>query len=260
MAISRPGRGDGTEGGGARQSSPEADFSPRAPLSRITVLPVAVSPSASLPQTQTKPAALVRIIDGITARSVSHRLLEASGADVVLLDARASRPTLAYRAVAKLRNAGWSKGIVLLIDSDQLSIVAVASSIGASDFVLSTATPDELETRLRRCATRPTREAPRATGERDSGIQLHWRTHQVSFEGTTISLTLREIQLLSVLMEHGPELMTADDLVRLAWGKPRAPGGGLAAAYVCSLRKKLAWFGGRFGIQTVRGVGYRFVV
>ena len=37
-------------------------------------------------------------------------------------------------------------------------------------------------------------------------------------------------------------------------------GGALIAAYVCSLRKKLAWFGGRFGIQTVRAVGYRFVM
>jgi DNA-binding response OmpR family regulator len=89
---------------------------------------------------------------------------------------------------------------------------------------------------------------------------LHWRTHQVSFEGTTIALTLRELQVLAALMEQGPEIVTADDLAKLAWGKQRKQSGGLAAAYVCSLRKKLAWFGGRFGIQTVRGVGYRFVV
>lgn len=259
MAITRPGRGGGTQDEGARRSPPEPDLSPRTPLSRITALPVAVNPSVSAVK-QADHTALVRIVDGITARSVSPRLLEASGADVVLLDARASRPTMAYRAVAKVRNAGWSKGIVLLIDPDQLPIVSVASSIGATDFVLSTAMPDELEARLRRSATREMRNAPRATGELDSGIQLHWRMHQVSFEGTTISLTLREIQLLSVLMEHGREVMTADDLARLAWGKPREPGGGLTAAYVCSLRKKLAWFGGRFGIQTVRGVGYRFVV
>jgi DNA-binding response OmpR family regulator len=167
---------------------------------------------------------------------------------------------MAYRALARVRNAGWRLGIILLIDPDQLSMIPVASSVGASDFALSTASPDELEARLRRSASRTMPDVARATQEPDPGIQLHWRTHQVSFEGTTISLTLREIQLLSVLLEHGREVMTADDLVRLAWGKPRQPGGGLAAAYVCSLRKKLAWFGGRFGIQTVRGVGYRFVV
>lgn len=260
MALTRPGRGGGAEDQAARRSPPEPDLSPRAPLSRITVLPVAVGNSTSEWVEQTDSAGLVRIIEGIPARGVSPRVLEASGADVVLVDARACRPTMAYRAVARLRNAGWSQGIVLLLDPDQLSIVSVASSIGATDFMLSTGAPEELEARLRRAATRTMPELSRVTREPDSGIQLHWRTHQVSFEGTTISLTLREIQLLSVLMEHGRDVMTADDLARLAWGKPREPGGGLAAAYVCSLRKKLAWFGGRFGIQTVRGVGYRFVV
>ena len=260
MALTHPGGAGGAEDQAARRSSPEPELSSRAPLSRITVLPVSVGHPAADRMEQSDGAALVRIIEGVSARSVSPRVLEASGADVVLLDARACRPTMAYRAVARVRNAGWSQGIVLLLDPDQLSIVSVASSIGATDFVLSTATSEELEARLRRAATRTTPDVSRATREPDSGIQLHWRTHQVSFEGTTISLTLREIQLLSVLMEHGRDVMTADDLARLAWGKPRAPGGGLAAAYVCSLRKKLAWFGGRFGIQTVRGVGYRFVV
>ena len=92
------------------------------------------------------------------------------------------------------------------------------------------------------------------------GIQLHWRTHKVSFEGTSISLTLRQMQLLWVLMEHRGSVITADDLSREAWGKKKDSSGALIAAYVCSLRKKLAWFGGRFGIQTIRAVGYRFVM
>ena len=82
----------------------------------------------------------------------------------------------------------------------------------------------------------------------------------MSFEGTTIALTLREMQLLSLFMERRREVLTAQALARHAWGKGRKQGGALAAAYVCSLRKKLAWFGGRFGIQTVRGVGYRFIL
>jgi DNA-binding response OmpR family regulator len=61
-------------------------------------------------------------------------------------------------------------------------------------------------------------------------------------------------------MSRPGEIITARDLARLAWGKSKGRGSGLAATFICSLRKKLAWFGGRFGIQTVRGVGYRFVV
>ena len=222
----------GRPGTGAPPSGERAPLAARAsgrPLSRINVLSMAAG------------ALLPRNAEG----------------DVILLDARSSRPSVVYRSIVRIRSAGWDKGIVLMIDPDDLSMVAVAYSVGATDFVIGTAAPDEVDVRLRRAASAPA-GAPGIASLEDSGIQLHWRTHRVSFEGTTITLTHREMQLLSVLMEQNGDVVTAGDLTRSAWGK-RSVRGDLAAAFVCSLRKKLAWFGGRFGIQTVRGVGYRFV-
>jgi DNA-binding response OmpR family regulator len=204
-------------------------------------------------------SAFLRAAPAIDARSLGKRTVAATEGDVLLLDARHSRPSVVYRTIVRARNAGWERGIVLFLDASDLGMVPVASSVGASDFVLSSATAEEIETRLRRAsgqAQTPSRGSP----AEQAGIELHWRTHEISFEGTSISLTLREMQLLSVLMEREGAVITADDLSREAWGKGRNTGGALAAAYVCSLRKKLAWFGGRFGIQTVRAVGYRFVM
>jgi len=164
-----------------------------------------------------------------------------------------------YRTIVRARNAGWERGIILLLESDDLAMVPVASSIGASDFVLSSASPEEFEARLRRAST-PLEQSRAGSHAYEPGIELHWRTHEVSFEGTSVSLTLREMQLLWALMERKGAVITADDLSRAAWGKGRKAGGALIAAYVCSLRKKLAWFGGRFGIHTVRAVGYRIVM
>jgi DNA-binding response OmpR family regulator len=204
-------------------------------------------------------SAFLRLSEPIPARGLVKRELDSSGADVLLLDARDCRPSMTYRAIARIRAMGWDEGLVLLLDSTELSMVPVASSIGASDFVLTTATAEEIEARLRRAMRRVETSKPRREPV-SRGIQLDWRTHQVSFEGTKISASLRELQLLSTLLEQSGEVITADDLARLAWGKRRGSGSVLAATYVCSLRKKLAWFGGRFGIQTVRGVGYRLVV
>lgn len=245
-----------------KDSGPEH---PQTPLSRLTVLPVVVSRSlyqAWQTTTLLAPAGLIRVAAPVQPRNVVRQVIGGAGADVVMLDGRDSRPTLVYRAIVRLRNAGWSRGIVLVVRPEDLDIVAIASSIGATDFVISTASRDELEARLRRAASRTATAAVAAAApESAGGIQLIWPAHQVSFEGTTISLTFRELQLLSVLMDRGKTVTTPGDLARLAWGgKHRKAGGGLAAAYVCSLRKKLAWFGGRFGIQTVRGVGYRFIV
>lgn len=240
---------------GAREKTQERT------LARISVVPVLlrgadkgfdasglIGPSSSL-----------RVSDPIDVRSLNKRTLVSTAGDVLLLDARHTRPSVVYRAIVRARNAGWDRGIVLLLEAADLPLVPVASSVGASDFVLSSADPDEVETRLRRASGRPETEASQADPD-SSPIRLHWRTHQISFEGTSISLTLREMQLLSVLIERKGSIITAEDLSREAWGKGRNTGGALIAAYVCSLRKKLAWFGGRFGIQTVRAVGYRFLM
>src|SRR4051794_40508732 len=104
LVVARPGRGPGAVEPIVRQT-PEPGLASRAPLSRITVLSVVLGQSSPEERDRRDNAALIRIIDSIPARSVSPRVLEGSGADVVLLDARASRPTLAYRAIAKLRNA-----------------------------------------------------------------------------------------------------------------------------------------------------------
>ena len=191
---------------------------------------------------------------------VTRRGLDASGADVVLLYGRNARAAVVYRAVARIRGIAGSRGVIVILDQADVSMVPVLSSVGAADFIVADATRAELDARLRKgAARRPRSSAGGPVVESAPGIHLHWRTHQVSFEGTTVALTLKELQLLAVLIDHGGEVMTAADLARLAWGEVDASGGVSTTTYVCSLRKKLAWFGGRFGIQTVRGVGYRFV-
>ena len=255
-------------GGGAEQEVHRQRGSAELPtvqrtLARITVVPVIMSRGLSgLPSEVEQLIANSSFLRGapaIDAAGLGKRTLAESEAEVLLLDARHSRPSVVYRTIVRVRNAGWDRGIVLLVDGDGLSMVPVASSIGASDFVLSTASAEEVEARLRRAAGPAEESRPGAAADQ-TGIQLHWRTHEVSFEGTVISLTLREMQLLWVLMDRKGAIVTAEALAREAWGKRRDSGSALIAAYVCSLRKKLAWFGGRFGIQTVRAVGYRFVM
>jgi DNA-binding response OmpR family regulator len=183
----------------------------------------------------------------------------ANTSECIAVDGRSARPSAVYRAIARLRSLGWNRGIILMIEPDAMGIVPVATAVGVDDFVTSTASTEELITRLRKSAGN--RPALGAAGDAalPTGIQLHWRTHHVSCAGTRIPVTLRQMQLLDVLMARPGEIITPANLARLAWGKSRGEGSALAATFICSLRKKLAWFGGTFGIQTVRGVGYRFV-
>lgn len=232
-------------------------------LTRISVVPVVmggrVSERCAEIARMIGASAFLQTTEPVDIRSLSKRTLGGSGGEVVLLDGRHTRPSVVYRAIVRARSAGWERGIVLLLGAGDLSMVPVASSIGVTDFVLSSASAEEIEARLRRAAGE-TLAAPAQRREEPAAIELHWPSHQISFEGTSVSLTLREMQLLAVLIDRQGSIITAGDLSREAWGKGRQTGGALITAYVCSLRKKLAWFGGRFGIQTVRGVGYQFVM
>src|SRR5438552_1655257 len=78
-----------------------------------------------------------------------------STGDVLLLDGRSARPSVVYRSIVRIRNSGWDRGIVLLVDPGDLSMVPVASSIGATDFVLSSASEAETSVRLRRASGLP---------------------------------------------------------------------------------------------------------
>lgn len=230
-------------------------------LTRLAILPAHLSSDSLLGQDLANlfdETSALAIVDPVDVGELKHDALIRSAADVLLLDARRTRPAVVYRAIVKIRAAGWAHGVVLMLEPADLAVVPVSMAVGATDFILSTAGRAEIEARLRREPARSNAGVPIAPEA--AGIQLHWRSHQVSFEGTTISLTLRELQLLDVLLQSGRDVLTPPDLARLAWGASKEAAGALATTYVCSLRKKLAWFGGRFGIQTVRGVGYRFIV
>lgn len=213
----------------------------------------------ALPWQPARELSAVRFGEPVNIAAVDARILAEQRPDVILLDGRSVRPAVVNRSVVRLRSAG-ARGIVLLLDPADLNVVPAVTSLGAADFILSTATSEEVFMRLRLVARGAMLPARKQAVAEDAGIELHWRTHEVSAGSTRIALTLRELQLLATLMERAGEVLTSQDIARLAWGKQTTGGGGFTAAYVCSLRKKLAWFGGRFGIRTVRGVGYRFVV
>jgi DNA-binding response OmpR family regulator len=252
----------GTRPGGTPERKPARITTADSP-SRLVVLPVEIARGGYDPRSfgPGREVTAIRMCEPVHISGVTHDLLCAKRADVVLLDARSVRAAVVYRSIVRLRNAGCRSGIMLLIDARDLGIVPVSASLGAGDFILSTATSEEVATRLRRQApTAHSGSRERSSRAEGAGIELHWRTHAVSHGDIRIALTLREMQLLDALLERAGEVITAADLAASAWGKSRSGSGGLTTAYVCSLRKKLAWFGGRFGIRTVRGVGYRFVV
>lgn len=81
--------------------------------------------------------------------------------------------------------------------------------------------------------------------------------HSVSVSGESVTLTLKEFELLHTLIINRGQVMTRDNLLDAVWGYSFEGESRTLDVHIRTLRKKLGDAGDI--IETVRGVGYRIV-
>lgn len=86
-------------------------------------------------------------------------------------------------------------------------------------------------------------------------IAMDKTRHIVTVNGEEIALTLKEYNLLKLLMERPRQVFTRDELLADVWGEEHAGETRTVDVHIGTLRTKLG--SGGAAIQTVRGVGYR---
>lgn len=130
--------------------------------------------------------------------------------------------------------------------------------LGGDDYVVKPFHPGELlaraESVLRRAKPSP-RQAERYT---IGPLILDAQAHKVTVSGRTLSLTLKEYDLLFRLAQHPGKVFTREQLLQSVWGDDYAGGERTVDTHVKTLRLKLKEHAGL--IQTVWGIGYKFEV
>lgn len=86
-------------------------------------------------------------------------------------------------------------------------------------------------------------------------IRMDTDKHEVSVNGRQITLTLKEFNLLKMLLKHPGSVLTRDQLLSEIWGYDFDGETRTVDVHVRTLRQKLGEAGDE--IETVRGVGYR---
>lgn len=80
--------------------------------------------------------------------------------------------------------------------------------------------------------------------------------HRALVAGREVPLSARELALLAVFLRHPGHVLSRRQLLQLVWDLDFDPGSNVVEVYVAALRRKI----GTQVIETVRGMGYRFVV
>ncbi|MCG6552154.1 MAG: response regulator transcription factor [Candidatus Magnetominusculus sp. LBB02] len=137
----------------------------------------------------------------------------------------------------------------------------VGLEIGADDYMPKPFNPRELVARIRAILRRvETAQPPKAAGRLVvGGIELNAATRTVLCDGKKVDLTSVEFAVLEALMQRVGQVVSRDELVRLAMGRDLLAYDRSIDVHVSSLRKKLGPQADQSErIKTVRSVGYLY--
>ncbi|MEA1996336.1 MAG: response regulator transcription factor [Gemmatimonadota bacterium] len=127
----------------------------------------------------------------------------------------------------------------------------------ADDILLLPYRLTELEARVRMLSWR-NQEVDPSNLVRAGELHLNLLTYEVTAGGVLIDLTFKEYELLRYMITHRKRVHTRQDLLTRVWGEDYYGGARTVDVHIRRIRAKIET-GGRVYIQTVRGVGYRFV-
>ena len=177
-----------------------------------------------------------------------------TGCDLVLVDG-----TQDLRGAAgACRSASLNDlGRPVLVVMSEGGLAALKPSWGFDDWLLPSASPVEIETRLRLCADRAVVERSyRAASVGD--LVVDEDSYQVRLRGRPLDLTYKEFELIKALASAPNRVFTRELLLQEVWGYDYFGGSRTVDVHVRRLRAKL---GPEYEsmIATVRGVGYKLV-
>ncbi len=125
---------------------------------------------------------------------------------------------------------------------------------GADDYVTKPFGMMELVSRIKAVLRRTGHIFDKANLE-FHGVKMNVKKHEVTVDGNSVTLTLKEFELLECLMRNRNIVLTRDQLLEDIWGYDFDGETRTVDVHVRTLRQKLGEKGAM--IETVRGVGYR---
>lgn len=157
----------------------------------------------------------------------------------------------------RLRRSGYEFPVIMVTAKNSEYDKVTGLDCGADDYISKPFGMMELIARIKAVLRRAERTESLAGGDILScgGVELDVRRHTVTVNGVPAELTLKEFELLRILMKNRNAVLTRDNLLESIWGYDCAGETRTVDVHIKTLRQKLG--SGAEIIKTVRGVGYK---
>ena len=185
-----------------------------------------------------------------------------SGADLILLDLML--PGIPGTEVCRQIRTRSNVPIIMLTAKDDEVDKVVGLELGADDYVTKPYSTRELLARIRAVLRRGAEFAAEeglSTLVEVGDIKLDADRHLVTFKGDSISLPLKEFELLEYLMRNAGRVLTRMQIIDRIWGNDYVGDTKTLDVHIKRLRSKFESDPANPTlIQTVRGLGYKLEI
>jgi two-component system phosphate regulon response regulator PhoB len=149
--------------------------------------------------------------------------------------------------------------VIMVTAKGEESDIVLGLSLGADDYVTKPFSPRELLARVKAVLRRGPPRDERGGSERivRDGLVIDVLKHQVLVDGEPATMTATELRLLHFLASHPGRVFTRDQLLSRVIGDQAVVIDRNIDVHVGAIRKKLGRY--RDMVETIRGVGYRFL-
>jgi two-component system alkaline phosphatase synthesis response regulator PhoP len=177
--------------------------------------------------------------------------------DLIILDVMLPRRS-GLDVCRDIRRAGLAAPVLMMSARNQTIDKVVGLKLGADDYLSKPFEAAELLARVEALL----RRAPSRAGQPSfqfGNIVVDIRGTHVTRDGTHVTLSAREFQLLRYLIENRGKTLSRDEILRDVWGYSKTTMTRTVDVHVASLRNKLETDSKHPRlILTIPGLGYKF--
>lgn len=190
--------------------------------------------------------------DGQSALAAARR----EKPDLIILDLML--PQLDGREVCKILRRESDVPVIMLTALAEEVDQVTGLEIGADDYITKPFSPRALVARVR-ALLRRTRGGVKAPSLIRAGeLEIDSARYTVTYKNTPIKLTPNEFKLLYLMASHSGQTLTREQLLDDLHGAASSIDRSIDS-HIKNLRKKLETASGESIIETVYGIGYRFL-
>ena len=192
--------------------------------------------------------------DGAEALEMAHRVHP----DLILLDVM--MPKMSGLDVCKELRKTISTPIIILTAKGEEIDRVLGLELGADDYIVKPFSPREVIARIKAVLRRAVDNTETQSILRFDGLEISMENYTVRLNNEQIPFTPKEVEILYLLASHPGQVMGREQILKTVWNDDFEGDARTVDTHIKRIRQKINSDSGKWGIQTVYSVGYKFEV